>query len=49
MGKMVVDTWQLDREGMLAIPMKPGLGIQINFDALQKYAGKRFDPKTMAR
>jgi len=28
--------------------MKPGLGIQINFDALEKFTGKRFDPLTVA-
>jgi len=42
--ELVVDGWQLDSEGMLRIPMKPGLGIQINFDALEKFTGKRFDP-----
>lgn len=31
--------WKLDQEGMLAIPTKPGLGIEINFDALQQYTG----------
>ena len=31
--------WHLDAEGMLAIPAKPGLGIEINFDALQQYTG----------
>jgi L-alanine-DL-glutamate epimerase-like enolase superfamily enzyme len=41
--ELVVDAWQLDPDGMLAIPVKPGLGIQINFDALQEYTGKRFD------
>jgi hypothetical protein len=45
--ELVVDGWQLDAQGMLAIPMKPGLGIQINFDALEEYTGKRFDPKTL--
>jgi len=46
--ELVVDGWQLDSEGMLRIPMKPGLGIQINFDALEKFTGKRFDPLTVA-
>jgi L-alanine-DL-glutamate epimerase-like enolase superfamily enzyme len=46
--ELVVDPWHLDPEGMLAIPMKPGLGIQINFDALHKYTGKQFHPKTLA-
>jgi D-galactarolactone cycloisomerase len=46
--ELVVDGWQLDAQGMLAIPMKPGLGIQINFDALEEYTGKSFDPKTVA-
>jgi D-galactarolactone cycloisomerase len=29
--------WQLDAEGMLHIPTKPGLGLSLNCDALQKY------------
>jgi len=31
--------WKLDEEGMLAIPKKPGLGIEIDFDALERYTG----------
>jgi L-alanine-DL-glutamate epimerase-like enolase superfamily enzyme len=31
--------WKLDEDGMLPIPKKPGLGIEINFDALQEFTG----------
>jgi D-galactarolactone cycloisomerase len=30
--------WQLDAEGMLPIPMKPGLGIEIDLAALSEYS-----------
>jgi L-alanine-DL-glutamate epimerase-like enolase superfamily enzyme len=29
--------FQLDENGMLAIPEKPGLGIELNREALKKY------------
>lgn len=36
------DGWQLDEEGMLVIPDKPGLGFELDMDALMKYTrGKR--------
>lgn len=35
------DGWKLDKEGMLAIPDKPGLGLELNMDAIIKYAGKK--------
>jgi L-alanine-DL-glutamate epimerase-like enolase superfamily enzyme len=31
--------WQLDADGMLAIPSKPGLGLALERDALKKYTG----------
>jgi D-galactarolactone cycloisomerase len=31
------DGWRLDDEGMLKIPDKPGLGFELNVDALMKY------------
>ena len=31
--------WRLDREGMLAIPSGPGLGVAINNDAVTRYTG----------
>jgi L-alanine-DL-glutamate epimerase-like enolase superfamily enzyme len=31
--------WHLDGEGMLPIPELPGLGLQLNPDALAKYTG----------
>lgn len=33
--------WQLDSCGMLAVPDGPGLGISLNFDAVEKYTGKK--------
>jgi L-alanine-DL-glutamate epimerase-like enolase superfamily enzyme len=29
--------WQLDEDGMLAIPDRPGLGLELNLDAVSKY------------
>jgi D-galactarolactone cycloisomerase len=31
--------WQLDEEGMLAIPAAPGLGLELNWDLVEKYSG----------
>jgi L-alanine-DL-glutamate epimerase-like enolase superfamily enzyme len=31
--------WQLDADGMLPIPNRPGLGIDINLDALARFSG----------
>jgi L-alanine-DL-glutamate epimerase-like enolase superfamily enzyme len=31
--------WQLDADGMLAIPTKPGLGLELDPDAVKKYTG----------
>ena len=33
--------WQLDGDGMLAIPNQPGLGLELDPDALQRYAGQQ--------
>ncbi len=33
--------WQLDADGMLAIPKSPGLGLKLNPDAVEKYTGVR--------
>jgi L-alanine-DL-glutamate epimerase-like enolase superfamily enzyme len=33
--------WQLDDEGMLAIPSAAGLGVPLNLDAVEKYCGER--------
>jgi D-galactarolactone cycloisomerase len=38
---IVAAPWQLDAEGMLAIPDAPGLGIRLNPDSVEKYTGKR--------
>ena len=39
---LVETRWQLDSEGMLAIPNGPGLGISLNMDAVEKHTGERF-------
>jgi D-galactarolactone cycloisomerase len=39
---IVEQKWQLDRDGMLAIPTVPGLGVSLNLDAVQKHTGHRF-------
>lgn len=41
----IVDTkWRLDNDGMLAVPDKPGLGISLDLDAVEKYTVKRLLP-----
>lgn len=32
-------SWKLDSDGMLAIPSEPGLGIEINLEALREFSG----------
>jgi D-galactarolactone cycloisomerase len=39
--EIVENKWQLDADGMLAIPDGPGLGITMNLNAVEKYAGQR--------
>ncbi|MBM3211598.1 mandelate racemase/muconate lactonizing enzyme family protein, partial [Candidatus Poribacteria bacterium] len=34
---ITIDGWRLDSDGMLAIPEKPGLGLELDLDALSKY------------
>lgn len=36
---LVSTKWRLDKEGMLAIPSAPGLGVSMDLDAVQKYTG----------
>jgi L-alanine-DL-glutamate epimerase-like enolase superfamily enzyme len=36
--QLAADGWHLDSEGMLPIPSNPGLGININRDALQEFS-----------
>lgn len=35
--EIVVGGWQLDADGMLTIPNRPGLGIELDMDALARY------------
>lgn len=39
--ELTVGGWQLDADGMLAIPTAPGLGIELDLDAVEKYSGRR--------
>jgi D-galactarolactone cycloisomerase len=39
--EIVETTWQLDANGMLAIPDGPGLGITLNSDAVERFTGQR--------
>jgi L-alanine-DL-glutamate epimerase-like enolase superfamily enzyme len=38
--EITVGGWQLDKDGMLAIPSQPGLGLQLDPDMVEKYSGK---------
>lgn len=38
--EITVGGWQLDDDGMLAIPSQPGLGLQLDPDMVEKYSGK---------
>jgi len=40
--ELVEKKWQLDENGMLAIPNGPGLGVSLNLDAVEKHTGQRF-------
>jgi D-galactarolactone cycloisomerase len=35
--EIVTEPWRLDDDGMLAIPNRPGLGIQIDPDAIARF------------
>lgn len=39
--QLAANPWQLDGEGMLRIPDEPGLGIEMNLDALAQFSGVR--------
>jgi L-alanine-DL-glutamate epimerase-like enolase superfamily enzyme len=39
--ELVMEPWRLDADGMLAIPDRPGLGIKLNPDAVERYTGRR--------
>jgi L-alanine-DL-glutamate epimerase-like enolase superfamily enzyme len=40
---IVVTRWTLDEDGFLTIPDKPGLGIDLNPDAVEQYTGRSMD------
>lgn len=37
--EITVGGWQLDADGMLSIPTRPGLGLELNPDVVAKYSG----------
>ena len=37
--EITVGGWRLDSDGMLAIPSAPGLGLELDRDAISKYTG----------
>jgi L-alanine-DL-glutamate epimerase-like enolase superfamily enzyme len=37
--ELALNRWRLDADGMLPIPATPGLGVQLNPDAVAKYTG----------
>jgi D-galactarolactone cycloisomerase len=37
--EITIGGWQLDAEGMLAIPSKPGLGLELDPEVIAKYSG----------
>ena len=39
--EIIVDKWKLDTDGFLTIPDKPGLGIELDRDAVIKYTGEK--------
>lgn len=38
---IALNRWNLDQDGMLAIPSLPGLGLELNPDMIEKYTGVR--------
>jgi L-alanine-DL-glutamate epimerase-like enolase superfamily enzyme len=40
--EIVETAWEFDKDGMLPIPERPGLGVSLDLDAVEKYTGKRF-------
>jgi len=40
--EIVEEPWELDGDGMLAVPRKAGLGISLNLDAVERFTGHRF-------
>jgi L-alanine-DL-glutamate epimerase-like enolase superfamily enzyme len=38
---ITIGGWKLDSDGMLSIPNRPGLGLELNPDAVARYSGKK--------
>jgi L-alanine-DL-glutamate epimerase-like enolase superfamily enzyme len=47
--ELAAEAWKLDGEGMLAVPDCPGLGVELDMDAVEKHTGVRFQPRQAAR
>jgi len=46
--ELVAKKWKLDEEGMLEVPTAPGLGIDFDFDIVEKYSGLRISPSAVS-
>ena len=46
--EIVAEPWRLDEDGMLPIPDRPGLGVELNPDALRRY-GREEDVRGFLR
>lgn len=40
---IVQTKWELDQDGFLVIPEKPGLGVDLNLDSVEQYTRRRLD------
>lgn len=46
----IVDSgWRLDKDGMLGIPERPGLGLKLDWGAVSHYAGERVGVECRSR
>ncbi|HEY3837790.1 MAG TPA: mandelate racemase/muconate lactonizing enzyme family protein [Bryobacteraceae bacterium] len=43
--ELVSGGWHLDSDGMLPIPAGPGLGVQLDLDAVERHTGQKFSVK----
>ena len=45
---LAANSWKLDHDGMLTIPGRPGLGVTLDMEAVEKHTGERFDGRNVA-
>lgn len=46
--ELTVGGWRLDAQGTLAIPIGPGLGVELDLDAVARFSNGEFDPRQWA-